>query len=135
MDKALEKVLTAVFAPLIAVLTEISNKLGAPPQPASSPAAIAAPAPLTVAALAPAASAAPAAAPVAAAPAVSRQVLGQGLLAIAKIDPEKATELILKFGANKEEPRLGDIPVANYGPLALAIQETIAAYAALEKLQ
>lgn len=131
MDKALEKVLTAVFAPLIAVLTEISNKLGAPPQLASSPAAELKSAVASPAAIVPAAPAAAPVADVAAEIAVSRQDLGKGLLAIAKLDMDKAKALLVKFGGEE----LKDIPVRNYGPLALAIQETIAAYAALEKLQ
>ncbi len=120
MDKIISTLLEKTLAPVVALLTEISAKLGNAPQ-------------IIVAAAAPVqAVAAPAATvvqevPKNAIPVVTREELGQALIAIAKSDMEKAKSIIQPFQSDPPiapppYPSVANITVDKYPAVAAALK-------------
>jgi hypothetical protein len=121
VDKILLKVLETALQPIVVLLTSIDAKLGnGAPGFVPAPAPTAAPAP-----------AAPAAAtativtegPKDAIPVITREALGQSLIAIAKVDMQKAKDILSQFKA----AQLADVAAADYPALAEAIKKAAAA--------
>ncbi len=121
MDKLLLKVLETALQPVIALLTSIDAKLGngAPgfvPAAAPTPAENVVPAKPTPT---PVVATPVAEVPKEAIPVVTREELGKALVAVAKIDMEKAKGILSQFKA----AQLADVAVADYPALAKAIAD------------
>lgn len=120
MDKILLKVLEIALQPVIVLLTSIDAKLGNG-APGFIPAAHTAPA--AAPALTVAATAIVTEVPKDTIPVITREALGQSLIAIAKVDMQKAKDILSQFKA----AQLADMAAADYPALAEAIKKAAAA--------
>lgn len=126
MDKIFAKILETALLPIITLLTEIRDQHKAPAFPNTAPL----PAGLVPAKPVEFVPAPPTAAPIAD-PTKERQELGEKLMAVAKVSPEKAMALLGGFTAKLESKhgnRLGqpciylaEVSTADYPALAAAI--------------
>jgi hypothetical protein len=117
MDKLLLKVLETALQPVIALLTSIDAKLGNG-APGFVPAAAPTPAE-NVVPVKPVVATPVAEVPKEAIPVVTREELGKALVAVAKIDMDKAKAILSQFKA----AQLADVAAADYPALAKDIAD------------
>jgi hypothetical protein len=120
VDKLLLKVFETALQPVIVLLTSIDAKLGGGTSvlnPVAPPAAGEATAPAKAAVVTEV--------PAAAIPVVTREELGKALVGIAKVDMQKAKDILSQFKA----AQLADVAAADYPKLDAAIKAQAAEFA------